>query len=111
MSRILRSRSALAAVAAAVVLLALPSLAGANPGNGPDVVRRGGQFVILHADQRDGTSTRRAMLVAGLRQTPVQAPGNVWIEPGSHVRLEGTMQDGVLVLSDTLTAVTELAPA
>ncbi|MDX6597151.1 MAG: hypothetical protein QOE87_1038, partial [Gaiellales bacterium] len=42
---------------------------------------------------------------------PVQAPGNVWIEPGSHVRLEGTMQDGVLVLSDTLTAVTELAPA
>ncbi len=106
-----RSRSALATVAASVALLALPALAGANPGTGPDLVRRSGQFVILHADGSDGSTTRQPMLVVGLRQTPVRAPGDVWIEPGSRVRLEGTMQNGVLVLGDTVTAVTELAPA
>ena len=74
-------------------------------------MRRSGQFVILHADGSDGSATRQPMLVVGLRQTPVRAPGDVWIEPGSRVRLEGTMQNGVLVLGDTVTAVTELAPA
>ena len=106
-----RSRAALATVAASIALLALPALAGANPGTGPDLVRRSGQFVILHADGSDGSTTRQPMLVVGLRQTPVRAPGDVWIEPGSRVRLEGTMQNGVLVLGDTVTAVTELAPA
>src|SRR4051794_8551250 len=106
----LRSRSALATVAAGVALLALPALAGANPGSGPELVRRSGQFVILHADGRDGSATRQPMLVDGLRQTPVRAPGDVWIEPGSRVRLEGTMQNGVLVLGDTGTAGTRAPP-
>src|SRR4051812_30850382 len=107
----LRSRRAFAAGAASVALLAIPALAGANPGTGPDLVRRSGQFVILHADGRDGSSTREPMLVSGLRHTPVRAPADVWIEPGSRVRLEGSMQNGALVLGDTLSAVTELAPA
>jgi chitodextrinase len=107
----LRSRPALATVAAGVALLALPALAGANPGSGPELVRRSGQFVILHADGRDGSAIRQPMLVDGLRRTPVRAPGDVWIEPGSRVRLEGAMQDGTLVLGETLTAVTQLAPA
>lgn len=101
----------LATAAASLVLLALPSLARANPGAGPGLVQRSGQFVILQADERDGSSTREPMLVDGLRQTPVRAPADVWIEPGSRVRLEGTMQNGALVVGDTLTAVKELAPA
>src|SRR6185312_14095273 len=68
-------------------------------------------FVILHADRRDGSSTQRWMLADGLRHTPVRAPSGVWIEPGSRVRLEGTMQDGTLVLADSLTAVMQLAPS
>jgi hypothetical protein len=107
-----KSRVALAAgLASLVVLLVIPSIAGANPGTGPDLVRRSGQFTILHADMLDGSSTREPMLVDGDRQTPVHAPGDVWIEPGSRVRLEGTMQNGALVLADNLTAVSELAPA
>src|SRR3954465_14401534 len=106
----LRSRAALAAGAAGAALLPLPAFAGANPGSGPELVRRSGQFVILHADGRDGSATRQPMLVDGLRQTPVRA-GDVWIEPGSRVRLEGAMQDGTLVLGDTLSAVRQLAPA
>ena len=111
MKLITSRRSALASVAASFVLLALPSLAGAHPGAGPELVQRSGQFVILHADERDGTSTREPMLMNGLRQTPVRAPADVWIEPGSRVRLEGTMRNGALVVGDTLTAVKELAPA
>ena len=111
MKVISRSRTALATVAASFMLLALPSLAAAHPGTGPDLVRRSGQFVILHADGRDGLATRRGMLVDGQNRTPVRAPRDVWIEPGSRVRLEGTVQNGALVLGDTLTAVTELAPA
>jgi hypothetical protein len=98
-----------AAGAAVLVLLALPALAAANPGTGPELVQRSGQFVILHADGRDGSSTQRWVLADGLRHTPVRAPSGVWIEPGSRVRLEGTMQNGTLVLADSLTAVTQLA--
>ena len=83
-----KSRVALAAAIASLVLLAIPSIAGANPGTGPDLVRRSGQFTILHADMLDGSSTREPMLVDGDRQTPVHAPGDVWIEPGSRVRLD-----------------------
>jgi hypothetical protein len=106
-----RKRYALAAGIASLTLLALPSLVSANPGAGPELVRRSGQFVILHADGPDGSTTRQWMLASGSRHTPVRAPGDVWIEPGARVRLEGTMQNGALVLGDTLTAVTELAPA
>ena len=106
-----RSRSALACVAASLALLALPSLASANPGTGPDLVRRSGQFMFLHADGHDGVAKRQWTLANGSERTPVRAPDDVWIEPGSRVRLEGTMQDGVLVLADSLSAVTELAPA
>src|SRR4051812_16813188 len=96
---------------AAVVLLALPSLASANPGKGPELVQRSGQFVIVHADGRDGSSTRQAVLRDGLVRTPVRAPADVWIEPGARVRLEGTMQNGTLVLADSVTAVKQTAPS
>src|SRR5258706_4346877 len=97
--------------AAVVVLLALPGLASANPGTGPELVQRSGRFVILHADERDGSAVQRWMLADGLRSTPVRAPSGVWIEPGSRVRLDGTMQNRTLVLADSLTAVTQLAPS
>jgi hypothetical protein len=100
-----------AAAVAALLLLALPSLAGANPGNGPALVQRSGQFVIVHADGRDGNSTRQPVLRDGLAQTPVRAPADVWIEPGARVRLEGTMQNGTLVVPDSVTAVKQTAPA
>jgi hypothetical protein len=100
-----------AAGGAVVVLLALPGLASANPGTAPQLVQRTGQFVILHADGRDGSSTRQTMLANGLRETPVRVPDGVWIEPGARVRLEGTMQNGTLVLTDSLTAVQQLAPS
>jgi hypothetical protein len=105
------ARPFLAAAAAALALLALPQLASANPGRGPELAQRSGRFVILHADGRDGTSTRQAMLANGLRETPVRAPAGTWIEPGARVRLEGTMQSGTLVLADSLTAVRQLAPS
>ena len=38
-------------------------------------------------------------------------PAGVWVDPGSRVRLEGTLQDGTLVLADSLSAVDQLAPA
>jgi hypothetical protein len=100
-----------AAGAAVLVLLALPALAAANPGTGPELVQRSGQFVILHADERDGSSTQRWVLADGLRHTPVRVPSGVWIEPGARVRLEGTLENGTLVLADSLTAVTRLAPS
>ena len=51
------------------------------------------------------------LLTNGLRQLPVRAPGDVWIDPGSRVRLEGTLQNGALVVADSLSAVDQLAPA
>jgi chitodextrinase len=107
---ILRKRFTLAAGAATLVLLALPSLASARPGTGPELVQRSGRFVVVHADRDDGTATQRWMLVNGSQRLPVRAP-EVWIDPGSRVQLEGTLQDGALVLSDSVTAVTELSPA
>jgi hypothetical protein len=106
---IAKTLCARAAGAAALVLLGLPSLAGANPGKGPELVQRSGQFVIVHADARDGSSTRQAVLRNGLAHTPVRAPADVWIEPGARVRLEGTMQNGTLVLADSVTAVKRTA--
>ncbi len=51
------------------------------------------------------------MLVEGLRHTPVRAPDGVWIEPGAWVRLQGTLENGTLVVADSLTAVRRLAPS
>ena len=104
-------RSPLAAAAVCLALLALPQVASARPGPGPALVQRSGQFVILHADERDGSSTRQGVLVSARRHTPVRMPDDVWIDPGSRVRLQGSMQNGTLVLPDSLTAVTQLAPS
>ncbi|MDP9257903.1 MAG: hypothetical protein M3Q31_15310 [Actinomycetota bacterium] len=90
--------------AAVLVLLALPALAAANPGTAPELVQRSGRLVVLHADRSDGTSTQQWMLIHGTSQLPVRTP-DVWIDPGTPVRLEGTMRNGSLVLSDSLTAV------
>ena len=56
---ILRKRFTLAAWVATLALLALPSLASANPGTGPELVQRSGRFVVMHADRHDGTSTEQ----------------------------------------------------
>jgi hypothetical protein len=103
------TRLLLSAGIAVLSLLAIPQIAGANPGAGPRLVQRTGTFVILHADIRAGGSTRQPMLATGVRETPVRAPDGLWIEPGSRVRLEGTMQGGALVLADSETAVRRLA--
>ena len=99
----------LAGGVAALALLVLPPLVSANPGTGPELVQRSGRLVVLHADRSDGTSTQRWMLANGLEQLPVRAPRDVWIAPGSRVRLEGSVQSGTLVLADSVTAVTPLA--
>jgi hypothetical protein len=96
------------AAGVALVLLALPSIAGARPGIAPDLVQRSGRLVVLHADRLDGTSTRRWTLVSGTSHVPVRLPPDAWVEPGTRVRLEGTMRNGALVLADSLTAVTAL---
>jgi gametolysin peptidase M11 len=101
----------LAGGVATLLLLALPSLVSANPGTGPELVQRSGRLVVMHADNLDGSASRRWVLTNGLRQLPVRAPGDVWIEPGSRVRLEGTLQNGTLVLADSLSAVDQLSPA
>ena len=101
----LTRRFTLAAGAAALALLALPSLASARLGTAPGLVQRSGRLVVLHADRPDGTSTRQWTLVSGALHVPVRLPGDTWVEPGTPVRLEGTMQDGALVLADSLSAV------
>jgi hypothetical protein len=103
----LRKRLMLAGGAAALALLALPSLVIANPGTGPELVQRSGRLVVVHADRYDGTSTERWALVRGATSLPVRAPDHEWVAPGTPVRLEGTMQNGALVLADSLTAVTQ----
>jgi hypothetical protein len=105
------TRFLLAGGAVALALLGLPQIALAGPGKGPDLVQRNGRFVILHADQRDAGTTRQSTLASGLRETPVRLPGDVWIDPGARVRLEGTMQNGTLVVADSLTGVQQLAPS
>ena len=104
-------RSTLAAGVATLALLALPALAGANPGTGPGLVQRSGRLVLVHADRVDGGSSQHWVLTNGLQQLPVQAPADLWIDPGSRVRLQGTLVDGALVLADSVTAVDQLAPA
>jgi hypothetical protein len=103
----LRKRLMLAGGAAALALLALPSLVSANPGTGPELVQRSGRLVVVHADRYDGTSTERWALVRGATSLPVRAPDDAWVAPGTPVRLEGTMQNGALVLADSLTAVSQ----
>jgi hypothetical protein len=104
-------RSTLAAGVAALALLALPTLAAANPGTGPELVQRSGRLVFMHVDRPDGTSSQHWVLTNGLRQLAVRAPAGMWIPPGSSVRLQGTLQDGALVLADSATAVEQLAAA
>ena len=101
----LRKRLMLAGGVAALALLALPTLVSANPGTGPELVQRSGRLVVVHADRYDGSSTQQWRLVAGATSLPVRAPADVWIDPGTRVRLEGTMRDGTLVLADSVTAV------
>ena len=96
---------------ATLALLALPSLAFANPGSGPELVQRSGRLVVVHADRADGGATRQWTLVQGASHVPVRAPADVWVAPGTPVRLEGTMQDGTLVVADSLTAVEETGVA
>jgi chitodextrinase len=103
--------SPLAVAAAFIGLLGLPQVASAQPGSGPALLQRSGRFVVVHADAAGGSSVRQPMLVDGEQRTPVRVPGDVWIDPGATVRLEGTMQDGTLVVADSLTAVTRLAPS
>jgi hypothetical protein len=107
----LRKRLLLAGGVTTLALLALPSFVSANPGTGPELVQRSGRLVVLHADRANGTSTQQWMLVNGLSELPVRAPGDVWVDPGSRVRLEGSMQSGALVVSDSLTAVKQFAPS
>ena len=107
----LSTRFTLAAGAVALALLALPSLASANPGAGPQLVQRSGRLVVLHADRLDGTSTRQWTLVSGSRHVPVRLPGDLWIDPGTPVRLEGTMVNGALVLADSASAVEREGPS
>jgi hypothetical protein len=108
----LRKRLMLAGGVAALALLALPTLVSANPGTGPELVQRSGRLVVVHTDRYDGSSTQQWRLVAGATSLPVRAPDDVWIDPGTRVRLEGTMRDGTLVLADSVTAVvrTGLSP-
>jgi hypothetical protein len=101
----------LAGGVATLALLALPSLVSANPGRGPELVQRSGRFVVVHADRYDGSSEQQWMLVNGTHSLRVKAPDDVWIDPGTTVRLEGTLQNAALVLTDSLTAVTDLAPS
>ena len=108
----LRKRLMLAGGVATLALLALPTLVSANPGTGPELVQRSGRLVVVHTDRYDGSSTQQWRLVAGATSLPVRAPADVWIDPGTRVRLEGTMHDGTLVVADSLTAVvrTGLSP-
>jgi hypothetical protein len=109
----LRKRFSIAAgMGTTLLLLVLPSFAGANPGRGPVLVQRSGQLVVLHADRRDGTSTQQWMLVNGTSHVAVHAPDDVWIAPGTPVRLEGTPAGDTLILADSVTAVqtTRVAP-
>lgn len=95
----------LAGGVATLALLALPPLVGAKPRTAPELVQRSGRLVVVHADRRDGSSTQRWELVSGSTSLPVRVPEDVWVDPGTPVRLEGTMQNGSLVVADSLTAV------
>ena len=85
--RPLRKRFSIAGGVAALALLALPPLVSASPGSGPELVQRTGRYVVVQADNRDGSSTRSAVLEGDGRRLPVRAP-HAAIEPGARVRLE-----------------------
>ena len=108
---VVRSRLCLIPGIVLLALLALPQLALAKPGGGPELAQLSGRFVVLHADERDGASTHEPMLVNGLGETPVRTPPGVWINPGARVRLQGTMRNGTLVVADSLSSVRQLAPS
>ena len=84
---ILRKRFSFVAGVTTLALLALPSLANAHPGTGPELVQRSGRLVVVHGDRADGTSTRQWTLVQGATHVRVRAPAGVWISPGTPVRL------------------------
>jgi hypothetical protein len=105
----LRKRSSFAAGFATLALLALPSLASANPGSGPELVQRTGRLVIVHADRPDGTASRHWALVTGDRHVPVEFPGSVSAQPGAQMRLQGAMVGESLAVADSLTSVAQLA--
>src|ERR1700710_1632355 len=108
----LRKRFSIAAWAAtALALLALPSLASANPGTGPELVQRSGRLVVVHGDNRDGTSSEQWTLMSGASHLAVHAPDDVWITPGTPVKLEGTLVGDTLRLADSETAVKETGVA
>ncbi|MDX6561954.1 MAG: hypothetical protein QOD65_1768, partial [Gaiellales bacterium] len=108
----LRKRSSIVAGVATLALLALPSLVSANPGTGRELVQRSGRLVVVHGDRADGTATRQWTLVQGPNHVPVRAPADVWVDPGTPVRLEGTPAGDTLILADSVTAVqtTRVAP-
>jgi Gametolysin peptidase M11 len=103
-------RSTIAAGVAVLALLALPPLASARPGTAPGLVQRSGRLVIVHGDRFDGSTTQRWTLVDGIAQVPVQTPGQ-WVDPGTPVQLQGTMQNGSLVLADSASAVQQQGPS
>ena len=68
---LLRKRFSLVAGVATLALLALPSLAGANSGTGPELVQRSGRLVVVQADRADGSGSRHWALVSGRRHLTV----------------------------------------
>ena len=88
-----------------------PGAGRREPGHRSGLVQRSGRLVLVHADQLDGSSSQSWVLTNGLQQLPVRAPADLWVDPGTRVRLEGTLVDGALVLADSVTAVEQLAPA
>ena len=85
----LRKRLMLAGGVATLALLALPSLVSANPGTGPEFVQRSGRLVVMHADRLDGSSSQRWVLENGSISCRCEHAGDVWVDPGSRVRLRG----------------------
>jgi hypothetical protein len=104
----LRKRFSFAAGFATLALLALPSLASANPGSGPELVQRTGRLVIVHADRPDGTASNHWALVTADRHVPVEFPGTVEAEPGAQMRLQGAMVGGSLAVADSTTSIAQL---
>ncbi len=101
----LRRRFTLAAGAAALALLALPSLASARPGTAPGLVQRSGRLVVLHADRPDGTSTQAVDARQRYAPRARATPGRHLGRPRHARAARGQMQDGALVLADSLSAV------
>ena len=69
------------AVAVASLLLALPGRRPQIPASGPELVARSGQFVILHADNRDGSATRRRCSSTACDRRPFKRPATSGSSP------------------------------